>query len=34
MTPTQLPTSIRNQTPGRPAQGPIPSSAQDPLPER
>ena len=33
-TPTTLPTSIRNQTPARPASGTIPSSAQDPLPER
>jgi hypothetical protein len=29
-----MPASIRNQTPARPAQGTIPSSAQDPLPER
>ncbi len=34
MTPTPMPASIRNQTPARPAQGSIPSSAQDPLPER
>jgi hypothetical protein len=33
-TPTALPTSIRTQTPARPAPGAIPSSAQDPLPER
>jgi RNA polymerase subunit RPABC4/transcription elongation factor Spt4 len=33
-TPTTIPSSIRNQTPARPASGTIPSSAQDPLPER
>ena len=33
-TATTVPSSIRNQTPARPAQGAIPSSAQDPLPER
>ncbi len=34
MAPTPPPTSIRNQTPARPAKGSIPTSAQDPLPER
>ena len=34
MTPTPMPTSIRNQKSARPGQGTIPSSAQDPLPER
>src|SRR4051794_32794290 len=34
LTPTPLPASIRKQTPARSAQGTIPSSAQDPLPER
>ena len=34
MAPTPPPTSIRNQTPARPAKGSIPASAQDPLPER
>jgi RNA polymerase subunit RPABC4/transcription elongation factor Spt4 len=33
-TPTQLPKSIRNQTAARPVPGAIPTSAQDPLPER
>ena len=33
-TPTSLPSSTRPSTPGRPATGPIPASAQDPLPER
>jgi RNA polymerase subunit RPABC4/transcription elongation factor Spt4 len=34
MTPTPLPSSVRNQSSARPGQGTIPSSAQDPLPER
>jgi len=33
-TTTKIPSSIRNQTPARPVPGAIPSSAQDPLPER
>jgi hypothetical protein len=32
--PTQLPTSVRNQAAARPVPGAIPTSAQDPLPER